>query len=97
MTRLTHAQRRPGHQPRRHANGSVIPAVITVPLNEGRGINPGDTLHRAGNLRVGRRPLNEGRGINPGDTPALSRDREAAPALNEGRGINPGDTSMGRK
>ena len=36
-------------------------------LNEGRGVNPGDTIG-AGMVRVGHSALNEGRGVNPGDT-----------------------------
>ena len=41
-------------------------------LNEGRGVNPGDTR---GRLRAARVPaaLNEGRGVNPGDTFSLSQ------------------------
>ena len=36
-------------------------------LNEGRGVNPGDTPRAP--IRPGARPsLNEGRGVNPGDT-----------------------------
>ena len=43
-------------------------AGALAPLNEGRGVNPGDTPgpRQAGS---GRSPLNEGRGVNPGDTP----------------------------
>ena len=36
-------------------------------LNEGRGINPGDTSPSA-RCQDRSAPLNEGRGINPGDT-----------------------------
>ena len=75
-------------------------------LNEGRGVNPGDTalgLFEPGvnpgdtpsparkMLLIG--PLNEGRGVNPGDTPALELvSNRILRALNEGRGVNPGDT-----
>ena len=40
------AQRRPGHQPRRHPRSRTIPDTgrNARTLNEGRGINPGDTL-----------------------------------------------------
>ena len=37
------AQRRPGPQPRRHSQGIVILTSGHWPLNEGRGLNPGDT------------------------------------------------------
>ena len=43
------------------------------PLNEGRGMNPGDTIR----FLIMRRPhstLNEGRGMNPGDTARQSRE-----------------------
>ena len=38
-----------------------------MPLNEGRGSNPGDT-GIGPPWRGSSRPLNEGRGSNPGDT-----------------------------
>ena len=43
----------------------------TATLNEGRGLNPGDTINVE---RVYEFPpaLNEGRGLNPGDTSSLS-------------------------
>ena len=53
-------------------------------LNEGRGLNPGDT--RLMPWSTVRRSLNEGRGLNPGD------GRTTDAPLNEGRGLNPGDT-----
>ena len=62
-------------------------------LNEGRGVNPGDTgaIRRCSGSRM--RPLNEGRGVNPGDTPAwLCYAARLSTSLNEGRGVNPGDT-----
>ena len=53
---------------------------MTRALNEGRGVNPGDTNAASVGLagfgcgaRAGGRPprpLNEGRGVNPGDTAA---------------------------
>ena len=48
-------------------------------LNEGRGVNPGDTARPAPRNAL-RSALNEGRGVNPGDTPkdammSSSRDR----------------------
>ena len=36
------AQRRPGREPGRHNNNTVEPSHLN-PLNEGRGVNPGDT------------------------------------------------------
>ena len=38
------AQRRPGHQPRRHHYGERRGVPVGWPLNEGRGISPGDTV-----------------------------------------------------
>ena len=61
-------------------------------LNEGRGMNPGDTLNHGAFGNIVRTALNEGRGMNPGDT-RLRIDRSGrSAALNEGRGMNPGDT-----
>ena len=60
-----YAQRRPGHQPRRHTRPRPPPLADHATLNEGRGINPGDTRTRASRL-PGMALLNEGRGINPG-------------------------------
>ena len=37
------AQRRPGREPRRHPPESAGRARAPPPLNEGRGVNPGDT------------------------------------------------------
>ena len=93
MSARVAAQRRPGREPRRHACAWRGPTARDgTPLNEGRGVNPGDT----GVIPPGPAPnpaaLNEGRGVNPGDT----RQADAPPAvpspLNEGRGVNPGDT-----
>ena len=90
--RMFPAQRRPGHQPRRHRSSFSRSASQLATLNEGRGINPGDTQRR-GLFKSSGFPLNEGRGINPGDTRTW-RDTNITTtgALNEGRGINPGDT-----
>ena len=41
-----------------------------ISLNEGRGLNPGDTLASERVHGAGYEPLNEGRGLNPGDTRA---------------------------
>ena len=87
------AQRRPGREPRRHAlEVSRLGRCTYQPLNEGRGVNPGDTRRlRAGWWRA--TALNEGRGVNPGDTRGGERVGGAVgDSLNEGRGVNPGDT-----
>ena len=68
------------------------PASATrLALNEGRGLNPGDTApsgHRCSQTTS----LNEGRGLNPGDTRRSPACRSRTAPLNEGRGLNPGDT-----
>ena len=61
-------------------------------LNEGRGVNPGDTQPGTGRPRAAARTLNEGRGVNPGDTRRRHAPARLPRALNEGRGVNPGDT-----
>ena len=43
-------------------------------LNEGRGVNPGDTRRRPISEDTRPQPLNEGRGVNPGDTPRRGGD-----------------------
>ena len=62
-------------------------------LNEGRGVNPGDTAvteeRRPAGSRAQRRPGREPR-RHP---PHASRLRVSTDPLNEGRGVNPGDTS----
>ena len=60
-------------------------------LNEGRGLNPGDTRLTSG-LGAHGGTLNEGRGLNPGDTSPTRRRGSSETTLNEGRGLNPGDT-----
>ena len=70
-----------------------------IALNEGRGVNPGDTYATIARLTGHSTPLNEGRGVNPGDTRQdVSQTKKAATArlgpLNEGRGVNPGDTAI---
>ena len=62
------AQRRPGREPRRHPQGPLLALHRrALPLNEGRGVNPGDTASRR-QARASCGSLNEGRGVNPGDT-----------------------------
>ena len=46
---------------------------IDAALNEGRGVNPGDTGLAIDALLAAVSALNEGRGVNPGDTPTRSR------------------------
>ena len=62
------AQRRPGREPRRHMSLRTGMSQVTTSLNEGRGVNPGDTPSTRRRHRPASRPLNEGRGVNPGDT-----------------------------
>ena len=96
-SRYCSAQRRPGREPRRHARTKPPRASQRRTLNEGRGVNPGDTR----TTRPGRRsarPLNEGRGVNPGDTHA----RRMGPAANVGRStkvaeVNPAQRRPGRE
>ena len=56
----TPAQRRPGHQPRRHPTRACCNWPTPWSLNEGRGINPGDTNWRntdvSGTKNAQRRP-----------------------------------------
>ena len=91
----TAAQRRPGREPRRHLS-ALFPISSAEPtLNEGRGVNPGDTQSFStwGDMVDGaqRRPGREPRrhGFNGARCPRLNA------ALNEGRGVNPGDTRAG--
>ena len=88
--RLSTAQRRPGHQPRRHLRTPTKPVPgWPPPLNEGRGISPGDTSRdRASTTYAQRRPGHQPR--------RHSRPRTGS-TLNEGRGISPGDTLKSAK
>ena len=43
-------------------------ATSGEPLNEGRGVNPGDTRRTPACRAHPASSLNEGRGVNPGDT-----------------------------
>ena len=61
------AQRRPGREPRRHSHRPSTSPGACGALNEGRGVNPGDTPVRSSRWTA-RGTLNEGRGVNPGDT-----------------------------
>ena len=71
-----------------------MPAAPAGALNEGRGVNPGDTPWRPSVGPTVDPTLNEGRGVNPGDTTAHQSTNPLSRApLNEGRGVNPGDTT----
>ena len=61
------AQRRPGDEPRRHPAAPARERSSPGTLNEGWGMNPGDTW-TAGAISLKSWTLNEGRGMNPGDT-----------------------------
>ena len=69
----------------------------SFPLNEGRGMNPGDTPGTKEEDHGTSEALNEGRGMNPGDTSTPPLLRRAGTSLNEGRGMNPGDTANSTK
>ena len=66
------AQRRPGPKPRRHLRKYCNYLNFLPSLNEGRGLNPGDTRHRH-SAPTTADSLNEGRGLNPGDTRGTQR------------------------
>ena len=91
-----YAQRRPGREPRRHPILILSGADVAIPpLNEGRGVNPGDTCstvpiwHQRAHAQ--RRP-----GREPRRHPRSPRSRCSPSPLNEGRGVNPGDTRRRR-
>ena len=62
------AQRRPGREPRRHLQQLIEARRSETPLNEGRGVSPGDTTRTGSDRTRPYPPLNEGRGVSPGDT-----------------------------
>ena len=51
--------------------GAALTTANQAALNEGRGMNPGDTRRPTPLTTAGTSTLNEGRGMNPGDTPTL--------------------------
>ena len=75
------AQRRPGHQPRRHCGSAGLGSGFRRVRSTKAGASAPATLHRTPRCPDVQRTLNEGRGISPGDTRT---------PLNEGRGISPG-------
>ena len=89
---INHAQRRPGHQPRRHRFRLVKGADRCVRSTKAGASAPA-TLRIYGPSRSSYATLNEGRGISPGDTSLLRPAYVAINPLNEGRGISPGDTA----
>ena len=70
------AQRRPGHQPRRHAHDAAITLRHRARSTKAGASTPATRASiRPAALRAG--ALNEGRGINPGDTSHSERQRVA--------------------
>ena len=95
------AQRRPGHQPRRHGpaeSSTRLPGAWQIVRSTKAGASAPATPSLRASLRSGRSlALNEGRGISPGDTSVclgIGHRMSYGAALNEGRGISPGDTSV---
>ena len=85
-----HAQRRPGPRPRQQLLVGCDGGALLLPLNEGRGRDPGNRHRTATRWRsVG--TLNEGRGRDPGNRPRTSTWPPRPTALNEGRGRDPGN------
>ena len=93
---LNMLQQRPGCKPRRQwSDRGGRPGLRPLPLNKGRGVNPGDSRSSRRSSRASTTSaLNKGRGVNPGDSPTRAASRSfSEPSLNEGRGVNPGDRS----
>ena len=85
------AQRRPGHQPRRHRRDRSK-RRLDAHRSTKAGASAPATPERYLESCPPRSALNEGRGISPGDTAGRAGMSDAVRALNEGRGISPGDT-----
>ena len=66
VAKLSSAQRRPGRRPRRHLPSNKEDNFLTSALNEGRGVDPGDTRCRTRWSCTSRSSLNEGRDVDPG-------------------------------
>ena len=62
------AQRRPGHQPRRHISNVLTGQVLDAPRSTKAGASTPATRLTLEGKRSDPEALNEGRGINPGDT-----------------------------
>ena len=91
------AQRRPESEPRRHGSPRCRSRSCRAPLNEGRSLNPGDTVFHqipadAGEIAQ-RRPESEPRRHALPHPTAGPTTR----SLNEGRSLNPGDTRNGAR
>ena len=91
---LPDAQRRPGHQPRRHLRARPARRPCSArTLNEGRGINPGDTGRCSPRPARGWPRSTKAGASTPATQVRPPRRRREVGSLNEGRGINPGDTA----
>ena len=95
IDRVSRAQRRPGHAPRRHEHGRRQPLPERDRSTKAGARTPAT---RSRGWRVPSEPwtLNEGRGTHPGDTCSCAPARGTPTALNEGRGTHPGDTLYAR-
>ena len=84
--RSSHAQRRPGFEPRRHGGAIDLVGRSAASAQRRPGFEP--RRHRGHHCPSGGvfAPLNEGRGSNPGDTCLDGGPRQTSGALNEGRG-----------
>ena len=91
--RASIAQRRPGREPRRHSCSATGRCRRTPALNEGRGVNPGDTTHaRAPTDAAATAQRRPGREPRRHVLPLVRGASYLRHPLNEGRGVNPGDT-----
>ena len=66
--------------------------AITLPLNKGRGINPGDTRPAINTAPPIEYRSTKAGGLTPATPAALRSSPIPVLPLNKGRGINPGDT-----
>ena len=84
------AQRRPGREPRRHARQADRAALDEEALNEGRGVNPGDTRRPTGSRCSPRRKTAQRR---PGREPR----RHTRPTPSPGIAATPAQRRPGRE
>ncbi len=70
--------------------------LLLAPLNEGRGMHPGNDGSTSTGALQGPPSLNEGRGMHPGNDTSARRCRQWPPrtALNEGRGMHPSNDRL---
>ena len=73
---ITTAQRRPGPRPRQHEGWTAAIRRRAISLNEGRGLDPGNTRILRTPFTASS-PLNEGRGLDPGNTASAAASSEA--------------------